>query len=538
MGTRFLRLTGLALTRDRWRLVVWLLVLAGLFSAVAAKFEAIYGTPTEIAAILGTLKSPAIVAMFGKFTYHGTITTAQVFANEMLVFMALMQIIMSLNIGIHATRFEEDRGLTDLLRAHAVGPMAPLYAAMAELTLLNATLGLLYTAGLSLAAMPGTTVAGNWAIGLGLAGIGWVFGLLSLVTAQLTDHAASATGLAYVVFGLCYLGRMLTDVQAPHLTWYSPIGWLEKLAPYQTINWWPLVLLGLTGGLLATLAVALATHRDLGAGMLATRPGRRTASPLLRGPLSLLWRRKRRVLLGWLIGVAVLGAAYGTVFNTIGDILKTNPTMQRVFGSAAVHAANHQLLLSFSSLLVMVLAAVAIIPGLQVIFTLASDETRGWLEGLAARPLSRTRLFLSYGGLASLVSTLIFAVGWGSLLLTGNASLTHATDGLSAFAFWQGFWGLLPVIWLFLVLGIAFVGIWPQGRLFVWGYLAYGFISQYLGSLLRLPHWAKQLTPLGWQAAVPVHAVDWGPFVGMFGLGLVITLLGWWRYTHRDFQLR
>ncbi|MGP4117246.1 ABC transporter permease [Levilactobacillus zymae] len=530
------RLTRLGLRRDRFRLLIWVLVLAGLMAAVAVKFVDIYGTKAEIAGIVATLKSPAIVAMFGPFQLGKNATTAQIFANEMLLFMALIQVVMNLGLAVHATRYEEDQGLTELLRAHAIGPQAPLLAAASELTLVNLGIGVLYALGLNFTTMPGATTRGNWVIGLGLAAIGWLFGMLALLLAQLADHAASATGMAYTLFGLSYLARMITDVQQPRLTWWSPLGWVEKLAPYHQPNWTPVLLSGLTGLVFINLALWVAQHRDLGSGAIATRPGRQTASTWLRGPLPLLWRRQHNVFLGWFLGVVVLGAAYGTVFNTIGDILKTNPTMQQVFGKAVVHSANHSLLVNFSALLAIILAAVAVIPGLQLIFKLYGDETHGWLEALYARPLSRTRLFLSYVGPASLLSTLIFLGGWGGMVLTGNASLTHASDGITAFEFWQGFWGQLPVIGLFLALGILLVGVWPQGRTLAWLYLAYGFISQYLGNLLQLPKWAKRLSPFGWAPSVPVHHVAWATFGWELGLAVLLGLIGWWGYTHRDLQ--
>ena len=87
--------------------------------------------------------------------------------------------------------------------------------------------------------MPGATTSGNWLIGLGLGTTGLLFGTVGVLTAQLTDHAASATGLAYALFGISYLARMITDVQHPQSTWWSPLGWIEKLSPYQHPNWTP-----------------------------------------------------------------------------------------------------------------------------------------------------------------------------------------------------------------------------------------------------------------------------------------------------------
>ncbi|QMU08502.1 permease [Levilactobacillus suantsaii] len=532
------QLTRLALRRDWWRLLLWGVSLVGLMMAVAAKFATIYGTPAEIAGITQALKTPAIVALFGPFRLGTHATTAQVFANEMLLFMALIQVVMSISLGIHATRHEEDTGITELLRAHAIGSLAPLQAAVIELTLINLSIGILDALGLSLAGLPGATWLGNWVIGLGLAASGWVFGMLALLSAQLADHATSATGLAYALFGLSYLVRMLTDVQAPRYTWLSPLGWVEKLAPYQQPRLLPLILFGGLGLLCLGSASVWAQCRDLGAGILTIRAGRATAARALRGPITLLWRQEYRVIMGWVLGITVLGAAYGAVFDTIGDILKTNPTMQQVFGTNALHAANHQLILTYSSTIALVLTAVASIPGLQLIFKLYHDDLSGWLDALYARPVSRQRLLLGYTGSAVTTSCLVFLGGWSGLVLVGNFSLTHAADGLTWSEFLTGVAGSVPVMALLLGLGALVVGAWPQGRLVVWGYLAYAFISQYRGNLLQLPHWAKSLGVFDWLPTVPDHAINWVTVSWELGLAISCGLIGLGSYVRRNLQSR
>ncbi|MGX6428552.1 ABC transporter permease [Levilactobacillus yonginensis] len=531
------QLVRLNLRRDRFRILMWILILAALMTSVAWKFEGIYGTPTEINAIKGTLASPGIVAMFGAFSFSGKVTTAEIFANEMLLFMGLIQVVMNLALSVHATRAEEDLGITELVRAHAVGTLAPLSAAAIELVLVNGLLGLLYGAGLTAANMPGATTQGNWLIGIGLAATGLLFGMLGLITAQVADHSSSATGLAYTLFGLSYLARMVTDVQHPKLTWWSPLGWVEKLAPYNDPTWQPVWLsLGLAFILLA-IAFWANSHRDLGAGAITTRPGRKQASVFLRGPISLIWRRQRNVLIGWLVGIIIFGAAYGTVFNTIGDILKTNPTMQQVFGATMVHEANHSILVSFTALLAVVMAAVSVIPGMQLILKLHTDETRGWLEALYARPLSRTRLLFSYVGTAFVTSTLAYMGGLAGIVVMGDASLTHIKDGISASEFWQAVAAQLPEIWVFLALSVLLVGCWPRLKSLSWAYLALGFVSVYMGSLLKLPGWVKNLTPAGWMPRVPIHDVNWTTFSWMIGLALALVLIGWFGYRRRDLHM-
>lgn len=540
MTSRFARtgrLTGLALRRDRFRILIWVLILAGLMVGVAFKFTDIFGTQHEIAAIKDTLKSPAMVALLGAFKFKNDPSTAQIFSTEMVVFMAITQIVMNLMLGIHATRGEEDQGITELVRSRAVGQLAPLSAAALELVLVNALIAILYGVGLGFSNMHGITVAGNWAVALGLAAVSLVFGLLGLVTAQLADHSASATGLAYMIFGLTYIVRMITDIQNPDYTWWSPLGWVEKISPYYHPNWLPLLLSLVTAFILFVLAAVINLQRDLNAGALATRPGRRTASSFLRGPASLLWRREHNVIIGWIIGLAVLAMTYGSIYNSVGNMLKTNPTMQQVFGSNVLHEASHAMLVSFTSTLVILMAALAAIPGIQIIYKLYSDETNGWLESLYARPLSRTHLFFSYICTGLFSSLVAFGVAISSLILVGNATLRHPHDGLTTFEFWQSIWGQLPAVLVFIGIAAAIIGWWPKIRSLNWIYLGIGFISIYMGGMLKLPAWAQHLSPLGWMNKVPTHSVEWTNFSWMLALAVGLILLGWWGYQRRDLHM-
>src|SRR5699024_8322056 len=122
-------------------------------------------------------------------------------------------------------------------------------------------------------------------------------------------------------------------------------------------NWLPILLALITGLVLFGLAALINLHRDLNAGAIATKPGRRTASNFLRGPASLLWRREHNVIIGWIVGLAILAMTYGSIYNSVGNMLKTNPTMQQVFGANVVHEANHAMLVSFTSTLVILMAA-------------------------------------------------------------------------------------------------------------------------------------------------------------------------------------
>ena len=130
MATRLFARTGLLiqfnLRRDWKKLLIWVAVLTGLFTAIAAKFDGIYGTQTALNEIVKTLKMPAMISLFGAFTAKSPYTTAKVFATEMVVFIAIFMIIMNIMVAVATSRGDEDDGLLELVRAHAVGRLAPL----------------------------------------------------------------------------------------------------------------------------------------------------------------------------------------------------------------------------------------------------------------------------------------------------------------------------------------------------------------------------------------------------------------------------
>ena len=116
------------------------------------------------------------------------------------------------------------------------------------------------------------------------------------------------------------------------MAWLSPIGWFSRLRPFAGEEWWVLVLwLGLSA-LLITAAALVASRRDVGAGALPPRPGPADAARGLSSPLGLAWRLHRGSVMGWTVGLAVLGAGVdGTAGDSIQGMLEGNPQLQEIF---------------------------------------------------------------------------------------------------------------------------------------------------------------------------------------------------------------
>jgi ABC-2 type transport system permease protein len=169
--------------------------------------------------------------------------------------------LMALLTVVRLTRGEEEPGRLELIRALPVGRNAPIVAA--------AAIGLgmsLFVGGASAVALVATGQAASGSIlyGLQLASVAAVFVGVSLVTAQITENARLAGGLAGVVLAAAFVVRAIGDMRSLWLSWLSPIGWAQQTRAFGDQRWWPLVLsLALLTGLVA-LAVALQSRRDLG----------------------------------------------------------------------------------------------------------------------------------------------------------------------------------------------------------------------------------------------------------------------------------
>lgn len=535
MATRLFARTGLLirfnLRRDWKKLLIWVVVLTGLFTAIAAKFDGVYGTQTALNEIVKTLKMPAMISLFGAFTAKSPYTTAKVFATEMVVFIAIFMIIMNIMVAVATSRGDEDDGLLELVRAHAVGRLAPLLAGVVELTALNGLVGILFGLGLTVAKLPGATIQGNWLIGLGLGALGWAFGMLTLLLAQVMNSASGTTMLSYVVLGIMYVARMGTDVSHPRLTWWIPFGWIEKLDAYQANQWLPVSLYLLLGIGCLSVAALLNVQRDLGAGLIEQRRGRRQASLLLRGPATLLWRQSHGVIIAWLLGNFILGASYASVFNTIGDLAKSNPMIKQLLGASALAAANRMIVKNFIAILAIVMVIVALIPAVQLMLKLVNDEQKGYLHQVYATATSRWHVWASYTGWSLITGMAVLLAGLSGMYLMGLVSMK---DPINWITYWHVFCAYGPAMLVMVAVASVLTGWLPKWRYAAWAWVFYAFFSLYLGNLIDLPKWARHLTPLGFVNKVPIKSLDWatgGWCLALTVLLLVVAVLG---YRRRD----
>lgn len=521
------------LKQNRIKHLVWIAILVGLFASAATKFNVLFGTQTDINAIVETLKTPAMVSLFGEFSATKPYTTANVFASEMLVFMGMFMVFMNISLAISNTRAEEDSGLLEMVRSRTVGRLAPTYATVIEILLVNGLMGILYVGSLLAADLKGATMQGDILMGVSIASIGIMFGFISLLIAQLANNSRSASFMSYGLYGFFYIVRMMTDVTDPEWTWLSPVGWIQKTAIYTHDKWLPVIMtLGL-GVICLLIAIRIAATRDIGSGILAARNGKARAEKLLSSPLGLVLSIERNSIIGWIFGGIILGAAYGSIFSTIGDIIGSNPTYRKILGVTQINAANRELILNYLNMLALFFVAIAAISGILIIFRLKSDEKKGYLEILHSKSISKTRLALSYFGVGTIVSMFVFAGTLAGAFFIGNSMLD---DPIATKYFWQTMVGFLPATVFFVGIGIFFTGAFPKLTNVLWIYLAASVLVKMFGPLLNLSDDVANISPLGWVGKVPTESVDNTIMIVLVSAFLVLTLLGIVGYNKRDLE--
>lgn len=523
----------LNLKRDRFKIFVWLLFVLGLFLAVAFKFESLYGRPSQIQVMAETLRSPAMTALFGVVP-KGTLTTARIFAAEMAVFWAILLIIFNFSLALGASRQSEESGQTELLLGgYAIGRLAPLLAAALELSFVNGLFIIVGGLGLKLAQLPGANGTGDFLLVTSLGCVGWAFGMVALVFAQCVADSHLANMYSYFCFGFFYILRMITDIQEPRYTWLSPLGWVEKTQVYGQNSWLAVGLLLGLGFCAFVGALWLDLKRDLNAGVWQ-RHRRVVRRRLLLGPATLLWQLQKTQTIVWLLGMIVLGLAYGAVFDSVGQLINTSPVIQKVLGAEGVHQMAQTQLLSYLHILGLIFAILAVVAGLLILNHLLTDQRRGYLELVQTRAVSRSRLYGVYMGYGLLLTAGLLFSALMAAMVAGNLVLAQP---LAFHYFGTLFGAMCPIALAFLGLHGFLIGWCPKLAGVAWLYLAVSFMLTYFGQLLALPKWVLKIAPFYSVRQVPAQTNTPLEIGLWFISAAILVILGLVGYRRRDLQI-
>lgn len=527
VGTR--ALVRLALRRDRILVPVWVLALSAVILLTASALQQLYPTLVsrqELA--IGVAGNPAVIALTGPPFDLSTIggLTAWRIGGVIIVLIGLMSLLL---VNRH-TRAEEETGRLELLEAGVVGRYAGLTAGLLVSCGASLAIGLLVALGLIRQGLPAT---GSFAFGLGLAGAGWVFSAVAAVTAQLTEGARAANGIAATVLGASFLLRAVGDTAGDNglswLSWISPIGWVQQVRSFSGERWW---VFGLTAGLFVVLvatAYVLVGRRDFGAGVLPPRPGPAHAARWLSSPEALAWRLHRGLLLGWAVGFAVLGAAVGSIAAGVGDLLNTSPQLKEAFDRLGGQGG---IVDAYLVSVISVMGLVASVYAVQATLRLRSEETSLRAEPVLSTAVGRVRWALSHVAIAALGTAALLVVGGAAAGLAHGARISDVggqVPRLIGAALVQ-----IPAAWVLAGIAVALFGLAPRLTVAAWGALVVFLLIGQLGPILQLEAWIMDISPFTHVPKIPGGTLSAAPLVALVAVALALGVAGLVGFRRRD----
>ncbi|MFI0411048.1 ABC transporter permease [Actinomadura sp. 3N508] len=524
-------LVRLILRRDRFLLPAWVIVLALIPMGFVGATDSLYpevADRLQYARTTGT--NPTFLALYGPMydTSLGSIIA------QRSGFIPVVVAIISALMVVRHTRTEEEAGRRELLGATVTGRGSGLAAALIVTMAANLVLAVLLAAGLASQGLP---FAGSLALGLQLAAAGCLFAAVAGVTAQLSEGAGAARGIALASLGVAFAVRMAADVGGAGnglswLGWVSPFGWINRLRAFGGERWWTLALVAVLIAALVAAAAALQARRDVGAGILPPSLGPSAASARLSGPFGLGWRLQSRPLYGWLAGFAALGVVYGALAKGIRDMVEDNPELEEIFtkigGQSGITDAYFA---SVMSMLGLIVAAYAVSAALR----LRTEESGQRAEPLLATATGRLRWASSHLVFALLGPAVALAVAGGA------AGLTHGLNAGDVGGELPRVLGAamaqLPAVWLVAAIALALFGLAP--RLTAGGAWAavglFGLLTLF-GASLDLDQRVLDVSPF---AHIPKIGQDFAvmPLVWLAALAAVLAALGLAGFRRRDLAM-
>jgi ABC-2 type transport system permease protein len=525
------RLFWLALRRDRIVASAWILGLFLYAYSQAASIIALYPTQADLDRLARTAEgvgaNPAVVAIQGPayqaHTYGGA--TAWQLVTPWVFLLGLM----SLLLMTRHTRQEEETGRAELVSAGVVGRYAWLAAALLYVLAVNAVLAVITS--LAFIAM-GLPAAGSVALVVECVLGGLVFAGVAAITAQLTEFARPANGMAFAVLGAAFLLRAIGDTsgELSWLSWLSPIGWAERFRPFAGERWWVLLLPVTLLTVLLVAASALLVRRDVGAGALPTRLGPAAAPSWLRSPLALAWRLQRGTLLGWTIGAAVAGLSFGAIAQDMVQAATEDPETAKMLASLGGSGSITDIYLAaVLSWLGMLAAGYAV----QATLRLHSEETELRAEQVLATAVSRIRwagshLLVVAGGSAVVLATGGLVAGLAHGLRSGDlgGELPRVLGGALV---------QLPAVWVMAAVGAALFGLLPRVVVgATWAVLAVVLFVTMFGEPLRLSRWLLDLSPFAHLPKLPAASFTATPLAWLLAISAVLAAAGLAAFRRRD----
>ena len=516
--------------RSNWlRLAVWALLTVGMIGFVAVYYLRMFGTDWQALKDFGDIAAtPPMNALVGVITNPYTLGGA--IWCKYWMFGAMMLQIGLLYLTTRNLRGDEDAGRAELTRAYPLGLhsrlLATVWINIAGALVIGVLCGPMVASVISQSDWGGGAT-GAYMFGLSVATMGILGVGIAAFTNQVAPTNGGANGLGVGAIAVFYVIRMVGDMNsADVLLWISPIGWGQKVDPWGANRAWPMLLQVLLALVLIAVAWMLETRRDLGAGLVAARPGSSKALRLTTTSVGLSLRTQRASIIAWLLGVMIMGDLLGGVVQKMADMIESSGA----FTGAAVQAGLNGTVALMAGIMALAITAFAI----QSVSTVRANEEAGLAEAQLAGPLSRTGWALRRLAVAFVVTIVVLVVAGGMM------GYAYVASGQGIDPSWQttcvkAVLVYLPAVALLMSVFVLGFGWWPRQCVAVtWAVLALMFIGTIVGVATGIPQRILDLMPYQALPAIPAVPMNWTPVLVESAIAVVFTVAGLAGFRRRN----
>lgn len=521
-------LTGLTLRLVRRTMLIWTAVVAFIIVTGVYAYTSAYPTAKSRADLTSGLgSSVGLDALYGKAVHIDTVGGFLAWRYGMIA--ALILAMWAMFSVTRVTRGDEDAGRADVLLLGTVSPRGLLARQLAAIAITV----LVVAAGAFIACI---------AMGLPASGSAWftlvtvsgafMFGSLAALVSQLVGTRRTASTITGSLLGASFLIRAIADATPTRdsLIWLSPLGWSEQLVPFEPSR--PLGAVALIAAFTAvctTGAIWLRGARDNGGGIFSRRARDRRARRL-HTPFRLGLVLARGMVIGWTIGMLVMGLVFGFIASDLIDFLKQDPRtaeMASKFGNGVDLITIRGFIgLSYAEIAMFL----AIFAGIMIIGA-RTQEADHHVSQLTTAGVSRTR-WLAVTTVIMAVSTVVVAVA-SAVGVWAGVELTHHTismgDCLAAAL------NVVPISIMCGAITLAGFAVWPRVTpFFAYGIATVAYLIQILSAISGAPSWLGDLSPFTHVAAVPAVDTNVAAQLVMLLVALAAIVLAIVAFNRRD----
>lgn len=516
---------------DRISILLWIIGVGALSPLIARALSAVYpdlGERYIFTQLAGS--SPAIRVMTGP-VFGSSLGALVVWRIGVTV--AILAGLMAIFTVIRHTRGDEETGRIDLVASGIVGRLAPLTAA-----LMTAGIGCAGMGVVTCASVIGydNSMSGGLLYGGSVAVTGLVFAGIAAICAQIFDSSRAAIGYAGLALGVSFAFRAIADGSGKptweFLRYASPLGLFSEVRAFagNRIEVFAVLVA------LAILTIATAAHllarRDISGGMITSSLG--PARGHMTTAVALATRLQRSGFIGWLLALSAYGVMTGAIVDTARKMVEDSRASMYLLEALG---GGSSIVRSMIGMLAMFAAILAAVSAVSAAARLRIEESSDRAGLLLATPTSRYS-WLSSHVIWVLAIPAVSLVSAGVIAGLVRLLVVHAQGGGTSGVLAAAVVGCvvhIPGVWVIGALAIALFAVCPKlsGAL-SWSAVALSAVVGMFGSILNLPQWAIDLSPLAHTKMVPANPVPALALAALLAISAGLFALSFVVFRRRD----